>query len=511
MDKMNENHRDNETVPKAWDFDRYFCDDLPTAPRPDLGTILVTGASGYIGGRLVPELLHRGYRVRIMIRGDTELYKERWPGVEIVVADALNKESLGDALKGVYAAYYLIHSLLLGPREFEAADIRAATNFREVAEKEGVDRIIYLGGLGDSQTSRSPHLRGRMKVAEQLRAGGVPVTILRAAIIIGSGSSSYEIIRHMVSRMPVLLIPHWAKNRCQPIGIRDVIKYLVGVLETPETIGKSFDIGGRDILTYELMLKIFADIINKKRIFISAPFLSIRFYSYFASLLTPVPAQIIASLMEGLKDEVVCGNCEINKYVPFEPLEYRETIIRALTREEHDIVHTRWSDAYPPAHVLAMKLHELEGGPIFTASYSLLSEKDEASLFRSICTVGGKTGWFNNNWLWRARGILDRLLFGVGTARGRRSQSSLNINDVIDFWRVEDLQPNRLLLLRAEMKLPGKAWLEFDINQENNKRCLTITAYFHTKSLFGKVYWYIFLPFHRFIFTDLIEQIEKRS
>lgn len=508
---MHDNRDEREALSDDWSFDKFFTQDLPTAPCPDLGKILVTGSSGYIGGRLAPELLNRGYQVRIMIRGDPDDYKSRWPNAEIVTADALNRESLANALKGVHTAYYLIHSLLLGPKEFESADIRAANNFREAAESQGVKRIIYLGGIGDSQTSKSHHLRGRMKVAEALMAGKVPVTFLRAAIIIGSGSSSYEIIRHLVSRSPVLLIPHWAQNKCQPIGIRDVIKYLVGVLENPDTSGKSFDIGGKDVLTYELMLRTFAEIMNKKIFFIRTPFSNIGIYSYLASLLTPVPAAITASLMEGLKDEVVCSNDEIRKYIPFEPLEYRETIIRALTREEQDRVYTRWSDAYPPAHVLAMKLHELEGGPTYTASFNILSDKNDDALFKSICMVGGKTGWFTNNWIWRARGILDRIFFGVGSARGRRSYATLEVNDVIDFWRVEDLRPNRRLLLRAEMKLPGKAWLEFNIDEENNKRRLSITADFYTKSLAGKVYWYIFLPFHRFIFTDLIYQIEKRS
>jgi len=263
--------------------------------------------------------------------------------------------------------------------------------------EEGVKRIIYLAGLGEGLASRLRHLRSRMRVAEELGAGEVPVTTLRAAVIIGSGSASYEIIRHLVSRMPVLVIPHWAKNRCQPIAVRDVIRYLVGVLETPDTAGKSFDIGGEDILTYELMLKSFAQILNKKIIFPRALFSYIRFYSYLASLLTPVPAQITATLMEGLKDEVVCRNDEIKRYIPFTPLSYKEATIRALTREEQYRVYTRWSDAYPPAHALAMKLHEVDNGPQYTASYSLLTEKASFSLFKSVCMVGGKTGWFNNN------------------------------------------------------------------------------------------------------------------
>jgi uncharacterized protein YbjT (DUF2867 family) len=488
-----------------------FCHDLPTSPLPELGKVLVTGASGYIGGRLVPELLARGYDVRVMVRGDPSVYEERWPGAEVAVADALDEKSLGRALEGVNTAYYLIHSLLLGPGGFEAADIRAAANFRKAAQDCGVKRIIYLGGLGDIRTSRSRHLQCRMQVADELAAGEVPVTILRAAVIIGSGSASYEIIYHLVKKMPVLLVPHWARNACQPVAIRDVIKYLVGVLETPDTAGGSFDIGGPDILTYELMLKTFAEVINKKTVFISSPFSNITFLSYFASLLTPVPARITACLMEGLKDEAVCRNDDVRSIIPTEPLRYREAIVRALTREEQDMVHTRWSDAYPPAHELAIKLHELHRNPAYTASQSLVSEKEAFALFKSVCRVGGRTGWFDNNWMWWARGMVDRIFFGVGSARGRKSHSHLEINDVIDFWRVEDIRENRRLLLRAEMLLPGRAWLEFNINDENGRRRLSVNAYFHTRTLFGKAYWYAFLPFHRFIFTDLIEQIEKRS
>ncbi len=493
------------------DSPTFFCRDLPTRACPQIGTVLVTGASGYIGGRLVPELLERGYKVRVMVRGDRAVYQERWPNAEVIEADALDRKSLAIALDGIHSAYYLIHSLLLGPGEFEAADIQAAVAFRDVASEQKVNRIIYLGGLGDSQTSQSSHLQCRLKVGDELGTGNVPVTFLRAAVIIGGGSASYEIIRHLVDSLRLFPIPHWAKNGCQPIGMTDVIKYLVGVLEDERTIGKSFDIGGKDILTYELMLKIFAKLTNKKVFFFSSPFSSIGFYSYVASLLTPVPAPITASLMEGLKDEVVCRNDHIREIVPFEPMTYNEAIVRALSRDEQDKVYTRWSDAYPPAHELAMKLHELESSPTYTASYSMVSSKGCDEIFDSVCKIGGDTGWFNTNWMWRARGGVDRIFFGVGSARGRKRQSVLETNDVIDFFRVEDIQIDKRLLLRAEMKLPGKAWLEFNLNKEDGKCRFSISAYFHTTGLLGKLYWYIFLPFHHFIFNDLIEQIEKGS
>jgi len=488
-----------------------YTQDLPSTPDPSMGKVLVTGASGYIGGRLIPELLARHYRVRIMVRGESLDYREMWPSVEFIVADALKISRLKKALKGIDTAYYLIHSLLLGKREFEAADIHAAINFRRAAEESGVKRIIYLGGLGDARTKLSSHLRNRARVAEELQMGTVPATILRAAVIIGSGSASYEIIKHLVNRLLIIPIPKWALNKCQPIAVRDVIKYLVGVLEIPETAGKSFDIGGSDILTYEDMMRIIAEVLHKKRLFVRLPISSMGFYSYNASFLTPIPAAITSSLMEGLKNEVICQNDSIKSYLPFEPLKYREAIIGALTRDEQDNVRTSWFSAYPPAHELAIKLHEMEGKPQYTACYSLLTHKPAWRLFASLCKIGGTEGWFGYNWMWRLRGWLDRALLGVGTSRGRRSQTTLTISDVIDFWRIEDLKPDIRLLLRAEMKLPGKAWLEFKIDPEGTHSRLRVIAHYYTKSFLGRLYWYVFLPFHHFIFSDLIKQIEKRS
>ncbi|MFQ5865651.1 MAG: SDR family oxidoreductase [bacterium] len=494
-----------------WDNTDLFCRDLPTRPQPEIGKILVTGATGYIGGRLVPELQARGYEIRVMVRMASPEHVERWPDVDIVVADALDFNNLTKALEGIHTAYYLIHSLLLGQKRFESADIQAAMNFRKAAEEKNVKRIIYLGGLGDIRTPLSPHLSSRIKVAEEFKRGKVPVTILRAAIVIGSGSAPYEIIKHVVKNSPIIFVPDWLKTKCQPIGIRDVVKYLVGVLETTETCGKSFDIGGSDILTLETILKKFANILGKKILFLPSPINSIGFYAYITSLITPIPSMITWSLFQGCKNEVICQNDEIKRVLPFQPISYKEALLRAMSREEQDNVHTRWSDTYPPAHELAIKLHELTEPPNYISSYSLLTEKSASSLFSSICKIGGKSGWFKSNFLWGIRGMIDRILLGVGLSRGRRNSSSLRINDVIDFWRVENLKPNEMLLLRAEMKLPGRAWLEFRIDQQENKNRLSVTAYFQSHKFLGKVYWYVFLPFHNFIFNDLIKQIEKRS
>lgn len=488
-----------------------FCDDLPSTPSTSIGKILVAGASGYIGGRLVPELLARGYSVRVMVRASSPIYETTWPGAEVVVADALNVEQLREALDGIDTAYYLIHSLHLGPAEFEAADMKAAANFGFAAGHCHLKRIVYLGGLGDIRLPLSSHLRNRMEVATELVMGGVPVTILRAAIIIGSGSASYEMIQHLVRKLPVIIVPRCTLNLCQPISIRDVIKYLVGVLEVEATSGKSFDIGGRDILSYKDMLVSLAKVLKKKQLIIPVSFSWLSPYAYGVSLLTPIPNAITQCLIKGLKNEVVCQSDAIRKYLPFEPLSYREAIIRAFSREEQDIVYTRWSDAYPRDHDLALKLHEVKGEIAYRASDSLLTRKSAASLFDSVCRIGGREGWFHGTWMWRVRGMLDRIVMGVGISRGRKRQSHLQINDVLDFWRIEDIQPDSRLLLRAEMKLPGRAWLEFRIKKESDRRALVVTAYFDTRSLPGKLYWYACMPFHHFIFRHLIEGIEERS
>ncbi|MCF8070296.1 MAG: SDR family oxidoreductase [Desulfobacterales bacterium] len=494
-----------------WDISEPFCHNLPSEPIPEIGKILVTGASGYIGGRLVPELLARGYEVRVMVRSYSPEYVERWPGAEIVAADALYFNSLVNIMKDIHTAYYLIHSLLLGEKKFETADIEAAINFRKAAAENNVKRIIYLGGLGDLQVSLSPHLRSRIKVADELSLGEVPTTILRAAIIIGSGSASFEIMKHLLKNSPVILIPLWAKTMCQPIAIRDVIKYLVGVLEKPETVDKNFDIGGGDILTYEMMLRHLSDILGSKNLFLSSPVKNVRILAYVVSLFTPVPVRITRCLMEGIRNEVICHNYNIVHFLPFKTIPYKESLVRALTREEQDQVHTRWSDAYPPAFELAIKLHELETLPRYTSSYTILSDKSATALYGSVCKIGGDKGWFNYSWMWRVRGAMDRLFMGVGTSRGRKKTDTLRINDVIDFWRIEDLKANQRMLLRAEMKVPGKAWLEFTIAHTEEKNRLTVTAWYEPRGIFGICYWYFFLPFHHYIFDDLIKQIEIRS
>ncbi len=492
-----------------WYSQENYCKDLPSSPVPDIGIVLVSGAAGYIGGRLVPELIERGYRVRVMVRKYSEEQTERWPGAEIVIADALNVEQLRWVLKDVSVAYYLIHSMLIGKKNDAESDFQAVTNFRMVAEERKLKRIIYLGALGETNPRLSDHPESRNSAAKILKQGKVPATILQTSIIIGSGSASFEILESIVRNSPVFFSPYWTRTPCQPISVRDVIKYLVGVLETKETTGNSYDIGGDEVFTYREMMKIMVKLLRKRRIFLPSPVYSIRFYSYITSLISPVPAKIIAILMESVKNDAVVREAAIRELIDFKTIQFKVTLLRALSREEHDKISTRWSDSYPPAHDLSMKFSELSETPRFLSTYSTLTDKDAASIFKTICGIGGKQGWFHTNWLWRIRGSIDRVLMGVGMSRGRRSADSLRINDVIDFWRVEDLIRNRRLLLRAEMRLPGKAWLEFKIEKEGKQNRLSVIAYFQPDGFAGKLYWYSFLPFHYFIFKDILKQLPK--
>jgi len=315
---------------------------------------LVTGATGYIGGRLIPELIARGYQVRILVRKESPELKVRWPGIEIVVGDALNTSDLLIALNGIHTAYYLIHSLLLGKNKFERVDIKAARNFRIAAEKQNIKRIIYLGALGNTKKRLSSHLDNRIKVAQELSNGTIPVTVLRAAMIIGSGSASFEILKNLVENTPIFLLPKWAKTRSQPISIRGVIQYLVGTMEIKETAGKSFDIGGNEIISYYGMLKVMTDLLGKNRYFFPGLVNSTSIYGYIASLLTHVPSPITRSLLVSCKNEVLCLEGDIKKYINIKFLSFEEALKRALSNEGKDTKSTGWPDTFPQSHKIAI-------------------------------------------------------------------------------------------------------------------------------------------------------------
>ena len=495
--------------------DDLYCSNLPTSPSPDLGKVLVTGASGYVGGLLVRELSCRGYDVRAMVMAAADEYRQVWPGVEVVSADALESRDLIPALAGVSTAYYLIHSMQQRPREYEYRDLRAAENFRRAAESTGVRRIIYLGGLADIRAAHSSPIYRRREVAEALKAGEASVTVLRAPVIIGAGSYSFEILLGLARHLPLVLVPLWARNLCQPIATRDVASYLVGALEVEDTVGADFEIGGASVLTYEQMLMELRRMLGRGTLGLPSPISSVRPYAYLASLLTPVPYASSYSSMQGLEHELVCRDNNIRKLVPIELLTYGESVEQALQRQQRRAVYARWSDSYPPAHELAPRFEEFRRQATFTSGYSLRTGKPAAALFDGIVRLGGKKGWFRGSWMWQARGFVDRLFKGVGTSRGRKQAAELRVNDVIDFWRVEELEPDRRLLLRAEMKVPGNAWLEFRIAEDGEGageaaaglRTLSATAYFDTHSLGGRAYWYLLLPFHSNIFRKLLEDV----
>ena len=330
-------------------------------------------------------------------------------------------------------------------------------------------------------------------------------------MIIGSGSAFYELYENLVKKTPIIFIPKWAKNKIQPVSLRSLIHVLVGSLETEDTIGRDYDICGDEVLTYEEMFRVFSRLFNKRKILIKTWFTNPKFFSYFASLLTPLPESVVRSMLVRARFEMISNNSANNRISFYTPLKIEESILRAMTREQQDTVYTRWSDEYPRAHELAPKLSELKKNPRFISSFSRLTSRTEQGLFQSFCRIGGKEGWLHNNWMWKLRGVMDRVFLGVGISRGRRSISTLRINDVIDFWRVEEIQDNRKLLLRAEMKLPGQAWLEFKIDQEGMKNKLRVTAYYETHGFWGKLYWYFFLPFHYIIFTNLLKQIDLKA
>lgn len=492
-----------------WDSQQAYCKDLPTTPIPETGIILVTGATGYIGGRLVPELIARGYKLRVMVRTHSDEYLERWPGAELIVADATDADQLRKALENVSVAFYLIHSMMVAKKRFMPTEELVVKNFRMVAEEMRVSRIIYLGTQGIENVELKGRYKHRIKVGAILEQGKVPVTILQTPLTIGSGSGSFELLSHIVRNYPVMFVPYWVDKKCRPIGISDLIKIMVGVLETPDTAGKSYMVGGEDVLTYREMIRVMAGLLNKKRLLLPSPFSGIRFNSYLLSLFTPVPAQVLAYILRSIKKREGCSEYELRDKIDIKFISFEETLRRALILSQQDAILTRWSDAYPPAHELSVKLTELSETPRYLSEYSILTKKPVPDIYQSICQIGGNNGWFNTNWMWRLRGFIDRILLGVGTSRGRRSVSSLRINDVIDFWRVEDMICDEKLLLRAEMIVPGKAWLEFIVQQDDGQNKISVKAYFEPKGMAGKLYWYCFLPFHYFIFNDLLKQLSK--
>lgn len=472
-------------------------------------TIGVTGATGYVGGRLVPLLLDEGYPVRVLARAPSKLDGRPWRDrVEVCAGDVLDANTIPEFMRGLDTAYYLVHSMAEGERGFEARDRRAAENFARAAEAAGVRRIIYLGGLGETGPGLSKHLASRLDTGRALRSGSVPVTELRAAVIVGSGSMSFEMIRALVERLPFMITPKWVNTRSQPIAIGDVLRYLVGCLADERTTGESFDIGGSEVLTYRDMMLGFARVRGLKRMMIPVPVLSPRLSSYWVDFITPIPASYARPLIEGLKNEVVVKDDRIRDLIPFELTSYTGAVQAALERESRGNVETRWTEAsrspaVPPEMAFT--------GREILDRRAIVCAASPRAAWRSVSGIGGRRGWYAFNFLWTVRGAMDRMAGGVGMRRGRRDPDELRGGDALDFWRVESVRPGEELILRAEMKVPGQAWLEFRVVPDGAGARIEQRARFRPAPFWGLAYWYSLLPVHAIVFSGMLRALARRA
>jgi uncharacterized protein YbjT (DUF2867 family) len=474
--------------------------------------ILVTGATGYVGGRLVPRLLEAGYRVRCLVRDPSRLEGFAWAKrVEIVTCDMSNPARAAELMRGVSIAYYLIHGQQGGQVNAER-DLQVARNFASAAEQAGIERIIYFGELVDPTARLSPYLRSRHETGSQLRYGSVPVTEFRAGMIVGSGSALFEMIRYVTEREPVLVCPVWYFSRAQPIAIRDALAYLIAALDSPESIGRVIEIGGPDQLTYADMSLGYAKERKLKRSLIRTPFNAPRLSAYWIHMVTPIHWRVVLPLIEGLRASLIVRDDAAKRLFPkIQPINFQTAVHLALGRIQRDNVETSWSDALVTVmgNVRPYVFTVEEG--LFVERRQTLVDLPPETVFRSYTGIGGGRGWLFMDWSWALRGWLDKLVGGVGLRRGRRHPDEIRAGESLDFWRVEQVEQNRLMRLRAEMKLPGKAWLQFESAPEGGQTLLTVTAYFAPHGFFGFAYWYAMWPFHKFIFDGLTRGIASRA
>lgn len=487
-------------------------------------TVLVTGATGYVGGRLVPLLLELGHHVRAMVRSPRKLACRPWashPGLDIVQADLHDPQSLAAALQGCSAVFYLVHSMTARHHDFKDADRKAAYNMVRALKGSSVQRVIYLSGLVPDDANLSPHLKSRAEVAEILSLSDAPVTVLRAAQIIGSGSASFELVRYLVDRLPIMITPKWIFMQCQPIAITNVLEYLARILDHPETTGKTYDIGGPDILTYRELFDIYAQEAGlRRRWIIPVPVLTPYLSSLWLNLVTPVPTVLARPLVEGLRNKVVCTENAIRDIIPQPLLSVRESIRRALERVRQHAVPTRWSDAgnTRTAEWLACGDAPFAGGTVVRSAHVVGIHATPEEVWPLIRRIGGETGWYRGDLLWRLRGFADKLIGGPGLRRGRRDPESLLVGDALDFWRVLRVEDNSHLLLHAEMRVPGEALLEFRLAPTRNgegrpgktpETRLSLAAHFMPRGLGGMLYWYAMAPFHAYLFSGMLKAIAR--
>ncbi len=468
------------------------------------GRVLLTGATGYVGGRLLAELERRKVPLRCFVRRPAALRGRAAPSTEIAAGDALDAAAVARALDGIETAYYLIHSM--GGEDFAAKDREAARLFGTAARRAGVKRIVYLGGLGAGGSGLSEHLRSRQETGEILRESGVPVVELRASIVIGSGSLSFEMIRGLVERLPVMICPRWVSVEAQPIAVEDVIAYLAAALDLPAGAARVYEIGGPDRVTYGDLMREYARQRGLRRVLIPVPLLTPRLSSLWLGLVTPLYARVGRKLVDSLRNSTVVRDPAALAAFPVTPRGARAAIARALENEDRDFAETRWSDA-----VSSSGLTERYGGDRigtrFVDSRTAVVAAPPPLAFDPIRRIGGETGWYYGDVLWRLRGFLDLLAGGIGLRRGRRHPDELAEGDALDFWRVEALEPDRLLRLRAEMKVPGRAWLQFEVRPVPQGAEIRQTAVFDASGLLGLGYWYALYPLHRFVFGGMLAGI----
>jgi uncharacterized protein YbjT (DUF2867 family) len=474
----------------------------------EMKNILLTGATGYIGRRLKNRLLQRpDLSIRLLVRNRNKVRPAVLPLVEIVEGDTFNEAALREALAGIDIAYYLIHSMGSG-RDYEARDRLSAANFRKASIEAGVKRLVYLGGLGVRETA-SRHLLSRIETGEILSAEPerLQTVWFRAGVIIGSGSASFEIIRHLVEKLPIMITPKWVKTATQPIAVDDVLSYLEAGIDLDYEKNLEVDIGAECMSFREMMLTA-AEVMGLKRILIPVPVLTPALSSYWLLLITTVPYSIAAALIEGLKSETVALNDNAARYFShIKPLPYREAVRRALAEMEDDAVLSRWCDSSAAAACDILHQDDAHTAVLRDRRIIPLHGLPAVAVFQSVKALGGRSGWFSYHFLWQFRGFLDKIFGGYGMSRGRRSQKELRIGDGLDFWKVADIKENRRLLLLAQMKLPGKAWLEFDIQPDQ----LVQTAHFLPRGLTGRLYWYAVLPLHNLVFQDLARKVVDRA
>ncbi|MGE4506125.1 MAG: SDR family oxidoreductase [Desulfovibrionaceae bacterium] len=482
------------------------------------GTVCVLGATGYVGGRLVPLLLERGHRVRAVGRSLEKLAARPWAGherCELAEADVMDPASLRNALRGCMAAYYLVHSMHPESTDYDSDDQRAARNMAQAAQEAGLGRIIYLGGLTPQDPHLSRHLRSRAEVGRILASGPVPCTVLQAAIILGSGSASFELIRYITDRLPVMITPLWVRTEVQPISIRDVLAYLTGCLDHPETTGRTFDIGGPYIETYETMFRIYAEEAGlPRRLILPVPLLSPWLSSHWLGLVSPIPTPLARPLVLGLRNRVVCSEHAIREIIPLELTDARTAIRRALDKVAWQSVDTCWSDAGLLRHPewAAQGDAPYAGGTVYGDAYRIRLAGCVEEMWAHVAAIGGEHGWYAGGLLWSLRGFMDKLVGGVGLRRGRRADSRLKVGDAIDFWRVLDVCPPHRLLLMAEMKVPGEALLEFRLEPYAGEGCdMTMTAKFLPRGVAGLLYWWAVYPFHSFVFKGMAREMAAHT